>query len=34
VDSLNSRWGPVAGCHECDDESSDSGAMELVSSVI
>jgi hypothetical protein len=30
VDSVGSGWGPVAGCCECGDEPSGSGAMELV----
>jgi hypothetical protein len=29
VDSTGSGQGPVAGCCECGDESSDSGATEL-----
>jgi hypothetical protein len=33
VDSPGSGWGPLAGCCECGDEPSGSGATELVSSV-
>jgi hypothetical protein len=32
VESPGSGWGPVAGCCECGDELSGSGATELVSS--
>jgi hypothetical protein len=31
VDSPGSGWGPLAGCCECGDEPSGSGATELVS---
>jgi hypothetical protein len=31
LDSTGSGQGPVAGCCECGDEHSDSGATELVS---
>jgi hypothetical protein len=30
VDSTGSGWGPLAGCCECGDEPSGSGATELV----
>jgi hypothetical protein len=31
MDSPGSGWGPLAGCCECGDEPSGSGATELVS---
>jgi hypothetical protein len=34
LDSTDSGQGPVAGCCECDDEPSGSGATELVSLVL
>jgi hypothetical protein len=34
VDPVGSGWEKVAGCCECGDEPSDSGATELFSSLV